>query len=65
MADAGFEEIQVNDEHPFVTDHLSEDSAIGKTLAASGPLRGTIDKFAAKITSARISAWKPAPATHA
>lgn len=63
MAAVGFEDVKVNDEHPFKTDHLSQDSAIGKALAVSGPLRGTIDKFAAKITSARISAIKPnAPA---
>lgn len=62
MADAGFVDIEVNDEHSFKTDHLSQDSAIGKAIAASGPLRGTIDRFAAKITSARISATKPVAA---
>ena len=59
MAAAGFVDVTVHDEQAFNTDHLSQDSAIGKTIAASGPLRGTIDRFAAKITSARISATKP------
>lgn len=59
MEDAGFVDVTVNDEHTFKTDHLSQDSTIGRAIAASGPLRTTIDRFAAKITSARISAIKP------
>ncbi len=64
IADAGFVDVEVTDEHAYATDHLSQDSAIGKALAASGPLRGAIDKFAAKITSARISAVKPNAVEH-
>ncbi len=60
MEDAGFVDVTVSDEHTFSTDHLSQDSAIGKVIAAAGPLRATIDKFAAGVTSARISAMKPA-----
>jgi len=63
IEEVGFDRIEVADERAYQTEHLaSTDSSLGRIIAAAGPLRPVIDRFARGIKSARIAAYKPAPA---
>ena len=56
---SGFIEVQVMQEDAFATDHLAEDSSIGRMLRDAGLSREVIDRLSGGIRSAKISAAKP------
>jgi len=60
MKDAGFSDVQVEDEARFGTDHLAETSEIGQMLIANGVDLENVRAFAQGVRSAHIAAVKPA-----
>ena len=57
---AGFDRVDIVEETRFETDHLLEESTIGRVLLKSGLARSAIDRFTKGIRSAAITAVKPA-----